>query len=57
MIREIEVKKADNGQYYFRVWSSNWNILATSETYWNKSDCVSAARIIQKGGGNISDGT
>jgi uncharacterized protein YegP (UPF0339 family) len=55
VIRVIRVGKSINGQYYFSVVASNGNILATSETYWNKTDCLNAAGIIQGGGGTIQD--
>jgi uncharacterized protein YegP (UPF0339 family) len=44
-----------NGQWFFRIVASNNQTLAHSETYWNRSDAVSAARLIinQAGSGTI----
>lgn len=53
MIGKIKILKATNGQYWFRVVSTNGNILCSSETYWNYTDCYNAARIVQNGGGTI----
>lgn len=38
-------------QWYFTIVARNGRTLATSETYWNKSDAISAAKsIIDEGG-------
>lgn len=44
-----------NGQWYFKIVSSNGSTLAHSETYWNKSDARRAAQTIidQAGHGRI----
>jgi len=53
MIHKITILKNSNGQYWFRVTATNGAILCHSETYWNYTDCYSAARMIQNGGGTI----
>jgi len=55
MIRVIRIQESIDGQYFFTVISSNYNTLATSETYWNKADCLKAARIVQGGGGLLEE--
>ena len=44
----IYIWDSANGQYYFTIVASNGKTLATSETYWNKSDCRSAADLIKR---------
>lgn len=44
---KFEIKPSSNGQWYFRIVSSNGNVLAHSETYWNRSDCRNAASLIK----------
>jgi uncharacterized protein YegP (UPF0339 family) len=46
-------------QYYFRVVASNGETLASSERYWNKSDCRHAVDVIkaQAGSARIDDQT
>lgn len=39
--------KPSGSQWFFRILSSNGNVLAHSETYWNRSDCENAARLIK----------
>jgi uncharacterized protein YegP (UPF0339 family) len=53
------VNKARNGQYYFEVLANNNQTLATSETYWNKHDCVSAVNLIKgnAAGARVVDNT
>lgn len=39
---------SSNGQYYFTIETgTNYKVLATSETYHNKSDCRAAAELIK----------
>lgn len=45
---KIYLNDSTNGQYYFTIVASNYKTLATSETYWNKSDCRSAAELIKR---------
>ena len=35
-------------KYHFCIVASNGRILATSENYYNKTDCISAAESIQR---------
>lgn len=51
----FRVLQSSNGQWFFRIVASNHQTLAHSETYWNRSDAVSAARLIisQAGSGTI----
>ena len=53
MIDKIRILQSSNGQYWFRVVSTNGNTLCSSELYWNRTDCLNAARIVQRGGGTI----
>ncbi|HSI85573.1 MAG: YegP family protein [Candidatus Methylacidiphilales bacterium] len=43
---KITIEKAKNGQFYFNIKAANHKVLATSETYINRSDCKSAAESI-----------
>ncbi|WP_176935811.1 YegP family protein [Actinokineospora alba] len=51
----FRILKATSGQWFFRIVSSNGNVLAHSETYINKSDARTSAQTIinQAGGGKI----
>jgi uncharacterized protein YegP (UPF0339 family) len=53
----FKILKSTNAQWFFRIVSSNGNILAHSETYWNKSDARSAAQTIinEAGSGRIEE--
>lgn len=53
MIHKITILKNSNGQYWFRATATNGAVPCDSETYWNYTDCYSAARMIQNGGGTI----
>lgn len=44
---KFEIKSSSNGQWYFRIVSSNGNVLAHSETYWNRTDCQHAAGLVK----------
>jgi len=43
----FEIRNAQNYQYYWRIVASNGRVLATSETYRNKQDAVSAASSVK----------
>jgi hypothetical protein len=45
---KIEVYKAKNGQWYWRLMSSNRHVLATSETYTRKFTAMRIARNVGK---------
>jgi uncharacterized protein YegP (UPF0339 family) len=53
------INRSRNGQFYFEILAANSRTLATSETYWNKSDCVSAANRIKANaiGARVVDNT
>ncbi|GLI00676.1 YegP family protein [Phytohabitans aurantiacus] len=44
---QFHINKATNGQFYWKIVASNGQTLATSETYWNKSDAESACRSVK----------
>ncbi|QGN49539.1 YegP family protein [Micromonospora sp. WMMD558] len=44
---QFEIHNANGGQYYWKIVASNGRTLATSETYWNKSDARSAAQSVK----------
>lgn len=45
----FKLSKASNGQTYFEIQATgNYETLATSETYWSKSDALKAIGLIQK---------
>jgi uncharacterized protein YegP (UPF0339 family) len=46
---KFEIRRASGGQYYWRIVASNGQVLATSETYYNKGDAQSAAEIVKRG--------
>lgn len=50
----IRILSSSNGQYFFRIESSNGRTLAHSETYWNRSDAVSAAQLIKSQAGSAT---
>jgi uncharacterized protein YegP (UPF0339 family) len=54
---KFKVRKSANGQYYFTTNASNGQVLATSEMYRAKADCIAAIRLIQAGaaGAGIDD--
>lgn len=41
--------------YYWRIVARNGKVLASSETYRNKQDCLAAIAIVQRGGGKVQD--
>lgn len=54
----IWINKATNGQFYCTLETTgNHKVLATSETYHNKSDCRAAAELVkgEAGGASIID--
>lgn len=44
---QFEIHRASGGQYYWRIVASNGQVLATSETYYNKADAQSAAESVR----------
>jgi uncharacterized protein YegP (UPF0339 family) len=44
---QIHPSNSSTQQYYWRIVASNGRILATSETYYNKGDAVSAAQSVK----------
>jgi uncharacterized protein YegP (UPF0339 family) len=44
---QFEIRRASGGQYYWRIVASNGQVLATSETYYNKADAQSAAKSVK----------
>jgi uncharacterized protein YegP (UPF0339 family) len=55
----FEIHRASGGQYYWRIVASNGQVLATSETYYNKADALSAAESVRSsvGSAQINDYT
>jgi hypothetical protein len=53
----FKIRRSTNAQYYFTANASNGQVLATSETYRNKADCLAAVRLMQKyaAGSSIQD--
>jgi uncharacterized protein YegP (UPF0339 family) len=53
------INRSRNGQFYFEILAGNNRTLATSETYWNKHDCVSAANLVKgnAAGARVVDNT
>jgi uncharacterized protein YegP (UPF0339 family) len=45
---QFEIRRAAGGQYYWRIVASNGQVLATSETYYNKADAQSAAESVKQ---------
>ena len=45
---QFEIRRASGGQYYWRIVASNGQVLATSETYYNKQDAHSAAESVKQ---------
>jgi uncharacterized protein YegP (UPF0339 family) len=43
----FEIHRASGGQYYWRIVAANGQVLATSETYYNKADARSAAESVR----------
>jgi len=48
----FEIHRASGGQYYWRIVASNGQVLATSETYYNKADAQSAAESVRSSVGS-----
>lgn len=51
---KFEIHDSANGQFYWRIVASNGRVLATSETYHNKSDAESAARSVKVSAGSAA---
>lgn len=46
---QFEIRRASGAQkYYWRIVASNSQVLATSETYWNKQDAINAADSVRR---------
>ena len=45
---EVHRKSGSQTYYWWRIVSSNGNVLSTSETYWNKQDAINAADTVRK---------
>ena len=43
----FEIHRASGGQYYLGIVAGNGQVLATSETYYNKADAQSAAESVR----------
>jgi uncharacterized protein YegP (UPF0339 family) len=48
----FEINRASGGQFYWRIVAANGQVLATSETYYNKADARSAAESVQRSAGS-----
>jgi uncharacterized protein YegP (UPF0339 family) len=48
VVMQFEIRDAAGGQYYWRIVAANDQVLATSETYWNKADAQSAAASVKQ---------
>jgi uncharacterized protein YegP (UPF0339 family) len=48
---QFEIRRASGGQYYWRILAANGQVLATSETYYNKADALSAVESVRRGAG------
>jgi uncharacterized protein len=46
---QFEIRRASGGQYYWRIVASNGQVLATSESYYNRADAQSAAQSVKSG--------
>ena len=44
---QFEIRRASGGQYYWRIVASNGQVLATSETYYNKADAQTAVQSVR----------
>jgi uncharacterized protein len=49
LFMKFEIHRASGGQYYWRIVAGNGQVLAVSETYYNKRDAQAAAEIVQRG--------
>lgn len=49
---KFEIHRASGGQYYWRIVASNGQVLATSETYYNKIDAQTAAESVRSQAGS-----
>lgn len=45
---KFEIRRASGGQYYWRIMATNGQVLAVSETYYNKRDAQAAAELVQR---------
>lgn len=55
---EYQLRRAESGNqgYYWRVVSTgNRQVLATSETYWNRDDAIRSANLVRLQSGNNAD--
>jgi uncharacterized protein YegP (UPF0339 family) len=53
----IEIRRASGGQYYWRMVAADNQVLATSETYYNKAGAIAAAESVVRlaAGASIRD--
>lgn len=49
---KFEIHRASGGQYYWRIVASNGQVLATSETYYNRTDAQAAAESVKSQAGS-----
>ncbi len=49
---KFTVENSSNNQYYWKIVASNGQTLATSETYYNKSDALSACQSVKTNAGS-----
>jgi len=49
---KFEIHRASGGQFYWRIVASNGQVLATSETYYNKADAQTAAESVRSHAGS-----
>jgi uncharacterized protein YegP (UPF0339 family) len=51
---QFEIRRAQSGaqHYYWLIRASNGQVLATSETYYNKQDAINAAWIVKRQAGD-----
>ena len=54
---QFEIRRASGGQYYWRILATNGQVLATSESYYNKADALSAVESVRRdaAGAQVSD--
>lgn len=44
---QFEIRQASGGQYYWRLIAANGEVLATSETFYEKAAARSAAEVVK----------
>lgn len=50
---QFELRRAQGNQpWYWLIRASNGRVLATSETYYNRDDAISAVGLVQQGAGS-----